>query len=78
MIYFKYTQFQVNKEDVYEDVSEAVSDMEYHFYQGLSCAQVVIDEDNKIIYNISGTFEDFVLERDLDIKDFKDFEIKEV
>lgn len=37
-----------------DSLEEAISDASYQFYEGYSCSQTVIDEDNQKIYTLFG------------------------
>ena len=53
MIKFFYTRFGNNKEESFEELEHAINEMMRHHNEGKSCAQIVVDFDNKIIYTIT-------------------------
>ena len=78
MIIFYYTSCQKNKEKQFESLEEAIQNMKDHFWNCYSCAQMVVDFENKKIYILTDDMMESVLfERDnkLDF-DYNLFEIK--
>ena len=53
MITFYYTQYKQNKEQTFESLSVAIEVMNDHFWDGLSCAQVVLDSESKTVYAVT-------------------------